>query len=429
MDKKELTWKLSVGDVVKDENRDITIIDKEIRKTKKKDKSCKSGYANIQLKYYKYRCNKCSNEDWIKESNLFYLKRGCNACSGKKVTINNCMATKRPDLLKYLLNKEDGYNYTCGNSNKIKVKCPICGFEKEIQVSKLVNRGFLCNICGDKIAYSNKFMGNLLMELNIGFISEYMPNWSRYKRYDFYFECNNNRYIVEMDGLWHKKDNTMSGKTAKESILDDNIKDELAKEHGIEVIRIDCGYANERERFNYIKNSILNSKLGEIFNFDSINWKIINFKCQTNKVKEICNYWSLHNDINKEELTTKDLSNIFNINRNIINGYLAIGNECGICNYNGKEELIKTNKKRKGKTRTIKPVKIYKNKVMIGFYKNSTELSKISEEKYGVLLRNNGIGSVARGEVAQYKGFTFEYSTVKEYEDYICKKSTYSPKN
>ena len=53
------SFKLKIGDEIKDEGRDITIIDREYR-----ERNTDGKYRND--KWYKYRCNKCGwDEGWI----------------------------------------------------------------------------------------------------------------------------------------------------------------------------------------------------------------------------------------------------------------------------------------------------------------------------------------------------------------------------
>ena len=52
-------FKVEIGQTFKDNKRDLIIIDREYKTIK-----------NIEYKYYRYYCNKCSNEDWILESSL-----------------------------------------------------------------------------------------------------------------------------------------------------------------------------------------------------------------------------------------------------------------------------------------------------------------------------------------------------------------------
>ena len=96
-------FKYNVGDIIKDDKRDLKII-KVFRNKNGKRKNCK---------WYKYHCNKCGNEDNISEGHLTSSeKRGCNRCNGNhKVDETNCVATTHPHLMKYLVNEEDGYKY------------------------------------------------------------------------------------------------------------------------------------------------------------------------------------------------------------------------------------------------------------------------------------------------------------------------------
>ena len=60
------SFKYKIGDEIKDECRDIVIIDREYRERKHSN-----GKSIINDKWYKYRCNKCGwDEGWIVESAL-----------------------------------------------------------------------------------------------------------------------------------------------------------------------------------------------------------------------------------------------------------------------------------------------------------------------------------------------------------------------
>ena len=279
---KTSNFRLNIGETIVDEKRDLIIIDNDIR-----NKNRKNGKVE-KVKWYKYRCMKCKNEDWIEESKLLTLKRGCNRCfSGggyKKIDETNCIATTHPHLMKYLINKKEGYKYSCSSGKYLTLKCPHCGFEKYMKIEHFVSFGFACPKCSDGISYPNKFMANILSELNIDFETEYSPTWcvfyNKFKnkdircRYDFYFKHDDNKYIVEMDGWWHREYNNISGQSSEESKEIDWYKDKLAKEHNIEVIRVDCGYDDMLDRFKYVKNSILNSKLSEIYKLVEHRFKI-----------------------------------------------------------------------------------------------------------------------------------------------------------
>ena len=73
-------FKCEIGDNLKDEKRDITIIGREYRQ-----RIHTNGKYVKNEKWYKYKCNKCKYidgtfyEGWILESNLI-KGQGCNYC-------------------------------------------------------------------------------------------------------------------------------------------------------------------------------------------------------------------------------------------------------------------------------------------------------------------------------------------------------------
>ena len=396
LNKKTSRFKIEIGQVFKDDKRDLTIINREYRKDNK----------NSNLKYYKYHCNKCGNEDWITEDSLLKHKTGCNVCckySNKVIKGINDIATTHPNLIKYLVNKEDGYKYSYGSNIRVLCKCPNCGFEKEIEVRKLVEYGFICNKCNDKISYPNKFMFNLLEQLNVEFKNEYSPDWIGRMRYDFYIPSMN--LIIEMDGgLGHgNKLFSKSNRTIKETIKIDNYKDKLAREHNIEVIRIDCNYKETKNRFKYIKDNILHSRISEIFNLNNIDWNNINNKSQKSKLFEICKYWEKNININKGNITISDICKMFNLGKTTVRNYLKRGNELNLCSYNPKEE------KKKNYAKIKKQIEIFKNDKSLGVFESVSELSRQSEKLFGIYLNLKSISAVANGKRKSHKGYTFKY--------------------
>ena len=168
-------FKFNIGDKFKDDKKDLIIIDREYRTTKK----------NHNEKWYKYKCNKCGwNEGWISEYKI--EARGCSCCCGRTVVKGiNDISTTAPWMVKFFSNKNDAYKYTCGSNKKIKTKCPDCGNEKYMIINNLFKKGFSCNKCSDGFSYPNKFMFNVLEQLNEEFVSECSPIWVEGKFYDF----------------------------------------------------------------------------------------------------------------------------------------------------------------------------------------------------------------------------------------------------
>lgn len=331
--KKTLEFKLEIEQTLKDDKRDLTIISRE-----KRPRYSKNGSFKCYEKYYEYHCNKCSSELWIIESALLNQKQGCSCCCNRTIIKGvNDIATTNPELVKYFVDVDDTHTYSYGSNAKVLLKCPDCGFHKEMKIGDLYSQGFSCHRCGDGISYPNKFMCSLLSQLKgqkqiIDFKTEYSPSWIKPKRYDFYFKISNKKYIVEMDGgLGHGNRNygKSSEKIIEQSKELDNYKDELANEHNIEVIRINSDYYKAVNRFEHIKNNVIHSKLNELFNLSKVDWtKCEEFGCK-NLMKLVCDYWNKDNDISYVEKET-------NLGRNTITRYLKSGTKLGICFYNSK---------------------------------------------------------------------------------------------
>lgn len=343
----------------------------------------------------------------------FQKGQRCSVCSGREITSETCIATTDPWMVKFFKNKEDAYTHRSRSGAKIPVVCPYCGREKEMMISNIYKRKDIACICGDGISYSEKFIISILDQLKIKYIREYSPKWSIDKKYDFYLE--NYNCIIECHGGQHYNNhgfNTCGGRTLKEEQDNDKYKKELALENNIDnYIILNCSKSD----IEYIKNSVLNSNLSKIVDLSNINW----LKCEefalSNKVKEVCDYWKEHNEINNEELTTTDVGKVFNLSTSVIYKYINKGVKLGWCSYNNKEERKKVSSKC-GKIFS-KPVEIFKDEESLGVFSSTRDLEKQSEELFGVKLHNQNIGAVCRGKQKTSKGYTFRYISKEEYEE------------
>ena len=222
---------------------------------------------------------------------------------------------------------EDAKKYTIGNHEKIEVKCPDCGKIKKIAPKTIYKTHSIQCSCGDGISYPEKFLENVLIQLNVKYERQYKTDWSQNRRYDFYLLDANT--IIEVHGGQHYRD-TARGRSLKEEQENDKLKEELAFKNGINnYIVIDC----RESTLNWIKNNILNSKLNELFDLNRVDWnKCLEYSLK-NKVKEICDYKKEHT-----ELSVADLAKEFGMNKSTITKYLKQGTELGWCKYDAKEE-------------------------------------------------------------------------------------------
>ena len=347
-EKPQVNFYYKINDKIKDDFRDFIILDKKI--------ITKENRLNI--KYYKYRCNKCGyEENWMSESGLKEGKR-CPVClkyPQKVVKDINSIWKTNNELVKFFKYKEDSYTYTKSSNKKAIFMCPICKkYEKEIRVCDVTRYGFTCPYCNDGISYPEKLMSILLkVVLKNNFIYQLSKStfeWCDRKRYDFYFELNGERYIIETHGEQHYKEGFNikdSKRKRKDSDLNGRKQNDLNKynlaiSNGIKpenYIVIDC----RKSELEFIKNNILNSRLNEIFDLSSIDWIEIGQASEKSLVKQVCDYWHLHNEINNEKLTIEFMMNKFKLCRNCIINYLKRGNELGWCNF--KKRVINNFKK------------------------------------------------------------------------------------
>ena len=369
-------FKLSIGDIIKDNKRDITLTDT------RRDRN------DQNKKHYKYKCNKCGyDEGWIRESRLLN-GGGCTCCSHKTVVKGiNDIATTDPWMIEYLVNKEDGYKYTSQSGKLIKVKCKNCGLEKEIKVKNLyAEHGVACERCSDGKSYPEKFMYNLLEQSNINFETQYSPQWGNGRRYDFYLPDYN--IIIETHGEQHYN---YSGfrRTLKEEQTNDSKKEMLAINNMInKYVIIDCRESN----MQYIKNSIKNSYLNTILDLNTIDWKRVDELSTNSLVKCICDFYS----INKVPII--ELCKNFKLGRDTVRKYLKIGKELGWCDYD-KEK----NRRVSCDSRKIRVPEINEE------FNTINECIREIHKKYNIKLSGGSVWLVLNGKRKHHKNLTFRY--------------------
>lgn len=395
---KKNDFKYEIGQEFKDCKRNLVITDKEYREYIHKPD--KKGRVYIQNeKWYKYTCNVCNwTEGWVKEGNL-NKGNGCSCCNGKTVVPNiNSIWAKAHWMIDLGVSIEDAKNYLPSSMKKVVVTCPDCGAEKEYVLNNIYTNKSIGCICSDGKSYPEKFITKLLLLLGIKFkaqLSKATFDWCESKKYDFYIP--NINTIIEAHGEQHYEEHGVNSKfkTLEEEQENDRFKEELALANGIDkYIVIDCRYSN----VEWIKNSILNSKLNEMFDLSNIDWNECGRFASSNIIKEVCEYW------NNNKVSVKEIANKFALNRRTVSEYLNIGTELGWANYDGKKEY---------KKHCTKPVAIFKNDVLLDTFNSTTELDNTSMEVFGVRLERHSISNAIKNN-KPYKGFTFKYATEKE---------------
>lgn len=468
LDEFYIEWVYEIGENIKDENRDLTVIDR------KRKHDNKNGYLT---KYYKVKCNKCGfnssehymlgekrDELWIAENDLNRIgskRYNCSCCSNKIVVPGiNDIPTTNPWMVDYF---QGGYDeakrYTYGSNIKKNFKCIFCGEinTKPISIQELYHlKGIPC-ICKDNMSYPNKFAYYTFKQLEPFYdyyCNEFCPKWAGLYKYDNYVEIGENNIIFEMDGgVGHGNKQYKSTEQDIDGIKRDKIKDCLAKEHNIIIERVDCLYSE----FYYIKPRF-EKILSKYFNTEVIDWDLVEANCRnTNLYKEICERY------NNSGLLQKELAEEFNVGRKVIMSALKTGNVFGWCDYiphNQKDELLLkkvielwntkkytfsqigkiVNKSASTVKRIIqdcskeglceydntisttiyhnsrkKPIYVYdKNINLLAKYSCAYECVENSLKDFGVKFTQRSINNVACHNIKTHKGYIFSYTLLQK---------------
>lgn len=326
-------FKIEIGARFKDDKRDITIIDRK----------------KIRGKWYKYKCNKCGfdggehykngeykEELWATEPHILDGQGCACCCRNPSICVSdiNSIYTQSPHLVKYFKNIEDTYKYTTSSGKTSEFICPDCKNSKKMKISVFNRQGIGC-ICGNGGTYPERFMYILLKLLNVNFNTHNRYEWSKNiehknsklcgdKEYDFAFEYNKDKYIIETHGNQHYK---YSGffKSLKEEQENDRIKKELALANGIKeenYIVIDC----RKSELEWIKNNIFKSRLADLFDLSIVDWLEINEFSMTNIIKYACGLFN-------EGIGVCNIAKELKVSRQTIRKYLKRGKIQGWCDY------------------------------------------------------------------------------------------------
>lgn len=231
------------------------------------------------------------------------------------------LLTTRPDIASMFEDKDLPYHVSKGSHKKAWFICPNCGNRVYDVIRKVDSRGLRCPVCSDGISYGEKFVSNVLTQLDIDFIHDKQLSWSNRKRYDFYIESMS--MIIETHGAQHYSVYGFD-KTLEEEQQNDNYKRCLALENGITTyVELDCTVSE----FNYVKNSIMDSALNGIFDLSKIDWDSVFDACCNSRMIECCNMW------NDGVRSVDKISKHFGYDNGTVRDYLKSCASIGLCDY------------------------------------------------------------------------------------------------
>lgn len=342
---------------------------------------------------------RCGHEwDAVISSRTGSVNATCPYCSNQKVLIGyNDMWTTNPELAKLLADSEDGFKYMQTSERKIDWICQECNnVIKGKRIGNIKNRGLFCPSCSDNLSFPEKFMYSLLRVTGIDFIYNETLSWTNNFRYDFYLPEYN--WIIEVHGKQHYGSGfeALGGRTLVEEQENDNAKEQLARENGIDkYIIIDARIATTTHISLGISTSDLLHLIGK-----NVDYVKIGQMANKTLVVEACDLW------NSGIRNSCEIAEKMRLERSTISSYLKRGAEIGWCDYCPKE-VMQMNMANAINTRKRPVVQLDREGSFIREWISATEAGR-------VLMFNRGnIPLVCKGKAKTSYGYKWIYK-----EDY-----------
>lgn len=298
-------------------------------------------------------CNICNSKTTTIASVATNTKMcGCAVCHGKQIRIGyNDLWTTAPFVAKLLNNPEDGYKVTKTSHQYMDFKCPICSKILKRKVATVYDNGLCCDCHRKNISFGERFIHSMLNQLSVKYDTEHVFEWSTNvtvenekfngtKRYDIYVDDLN--MLIEVHGVQHyeERNGNFHFRTLKEEQYNDELKQYLALQNGIQkYIILDC----RKSDMEWIKNSILHSELSNIYDLSKVDWMECLDYTKSEMVQEIANLWN-------DKLPLGEICEKVHLSRTNVRKHLQNGKELGLCDYSIEESRLrgaKLNKKRK----------------------------------------------------------------------------------
>ena len=312
-------------------------------------KSCNKKVWLYCLKHDYHNYDREGNKiGYIITCNNFYNKHRCGYCKRTKlIHWKDSLAYNYPNIAKMIaipknnLTFEDCYEIACKSHKKFYFQCLDCNkiSNKKIILQHVINQKYSCEICSDGISIPEKFIINILKQLDVRFITQLNKtdfNWCNEYRYDFYlFKYNT---IIEAHGIQHYEECNLTKRTLEQEQWNDLFKYKCAKNHVNNYIVIDCRYST----LEWLKENII-KELNEYFDLSNINWELAWEESQKSNCIKVWELWNsgLHD--------TTEIGKILNIDRGTVVAYLKRGVECEKCDYSIEESKKNGHLKKKGK--------------------------------------------------------------------------------
>lgn len=314
--------------------------------------------------------------------------QGCPYCAGNKVLKGfNDLWTTHPEIAALLKNENDGYMYSYGSRKSTWWICPTCKNEIFEMFKHVSTYGLKCKSCSSGVSYPEKFLMSLLDQLFVDYVYDKSTEWSCNKRYDFYIQDYD--MIIETHGIQHYENVNRFFEDVAYQRKNDFFKRELAVKNGIKIyIELDCRHS-EKE---YIKQSISQSKLNEIFDLSLVDWDKCDSSAYDKCFNDVLKLW------NSGIKNSVDISKILQIDRHTSLKHLKNAARYGLCDYDSNtERKLAMKKMQNGNKKTVVCIdtgQIYES---------------VKEAAAAIGCTNQSLSSCCRGERKTCKGLRWRY--------------------
>lgn len=268
------------------------------------------------------KCPDCGFERTMIIGNLY--KRGfscpCQGNFGHTVTGVNDITTVAPWMVQYFVDPINASKYAPHSFKECEFQCPECKTVIIRKIQHVYRNGLCCPACSDGVSYPNKVLRYFLMSVNVQNLEfEYIRPWTNTRFYDAYFELDSKPYLVEMDSGLHFK--ASYDKSLEEIQANDLYKDQLAKEKGIDLIRVKF----QESDLESIISGIRDTTLSKLFDINSFDWEAIDKLSTSSLVIKVCE------EYNYNKLLAKEIASKYGISVGTMCRYIARGKELGLC--------------------------------------------------------------------------------------------------
>lgn len=321
--------------------------------------------------------------------NNIYKGSGCPYCRGLiPLKGETDLWTTHPEVADMLLDESVGYKRSYGSHYKTDWVCPNCGkIIKDRSIKYVVRHGLVCDNCTSNMSYSEKLLASFLNQLKVNYKYDEPTSWSDKRRYDFYIELMS--LIIECHGAQHYENRGWGYKGGLDfQIANDKYKKDIALSNGVKhYVQLDCRVSD----FTYIKKSILDSELSDLFDLNNFDWIL----CEKNIFRESDSYYNnILSLSNQGIIKPKEIAEILGIGENTARRYLVRLHESGLSDYDATKPKEDYYRKISQPVRCIETGKVYKS---------------YTEAGHDIGCNPSGISRCCRGIYENFKGLHWEH--------------------